>query len=154
MSQSALHEISDSQTNTRSQHAMGPPSISGIKRGPHGMGMTDPQDHALDSSCSQATNKAGQPEAKARKTLADKAVEYPNATSKSGIVAPTPARNMVRGTSLKDIQSVSHGFFDVDFYAHTGPERGTTTTEFHLQSLLAIWDIRIIPYADNCRDSS
>ncbi|KAK7999001.1 kinesin-domain-containing protein [Apiospora marii] len=74
-----LHEISESQSNTR----MGPSAnaTSGVKRG-----LPPP---------------VMQPEPK-RKTLVEKASEFPGG-HRSQIAAPTPARSFVKGTALKDI---------------------------------------------------
>ncbi|KAK8137251.1 hypothetical protein PG984_005191 [Apiospora sp. TS-2023a] len=80
-----LHEISESQSNTR----MGPSAnaTSGVKRG-----LPPP---------------VMQPEPK-RKTLAEKASEFPG-SHRSQIAAPTPARSFVKGTALKDIPASRPG---------------------------------------------
>ncbi|KAK9780350.1 putative Kinesin motor domain-containing protein [Seiridium cardinale] len=105
-SHQALHEITESQTNTRSQYAMGPPSLSGIKRGAQGL--------------------VTQPDPK-RKTLAERGgTEFPQATSRSGLVAPTPARNL-RGTSLRDMQSARPGTRSVASYS-SNTSRNTSNT--------------------------
>ncbi|KAH8652207.1 P-loop containing nucleoside triphosphate hydrolase protein [Xylariales sp. PMI_506] len=87
-----LHEITDSQTNTRSQYAMVPPSsLGGLKRGLPTAG----------ASTSGPAPPRAQPEPK-RKTLAERSgTEFPNARSQ--IVAPAPARGLIRGTSMREI---------------------------------------------------
>ncbi|KAM0817848.1 putative Kinesin motor domain-containing protein [Seiridium cardinale] len=124
-SHQALHEITESQTNTRSQYAMGPPSLSGIKRGAQGL--------------------VTQPDPK-RKTLAERGgTEFPQATSRSGLVAPTPARNL-RGTSLRDMQSVSHGFFIYDIDP-VGTNQVIMTRRIRLETKPSTqWDLKIMPY--------
>ncbi|KAH8205136.1 hypothetical protein TruAng_000701 [Truncatella angustata] len=104
-SQPALHEITESQSNTRSQYAMGPP----MKRGPHGLAQPEPK----------------------RKTLADKAgSEFPNATSRSGLVAPTPVRTAaVKGTSIKDMHSARPGTRSVASY-NSSATRNTTNSSY------------------------
>lgn len=100
---------------------MAPPSVSGMKRGPHGTGtMTPPQPRSpCGRTHSRNVNVAGQPDPKTRRTLAEKAgTEFPNASTKSTMVAPTPSRNMIRGTSLKDMLSVSNNNTVVGLYAH------------------------------------
>lgn len=117
-----LHEITDSQNNTRAHiSAMVPPSaISGIKRGPQGVGtIAPPSTICAHLVCLQETNAVAQPDPK-RKTLAEKAgSEFPNAP-KSNLAAPAPARNMLKGASLKDIQAVSRDFFCTPSYRLTG----------------------------------
>ncbi|ETS76912.1 hypothetical protein PFICI_10786 [Pestalotiopsis fici W106-1] len=106
MSHHGLHEITDSQTNTRSQSAMAPPSLTGIKRGLQGAGTVDTLQHLVfPATCLPQANTVSQPEPK-RKTLSEKAAtEFPQASAKSGLVAPTPVRSTIKGTSLRDMQS-------------------------------------------------
>ncbi|KAI1864992.1 uncharacterized protein JN550_008538 [Neoarthrinium moseri] len=104
-----LHEISESQTNTRAQYSAAPPSaMNAMKRALPGPGAPDPHypPRVPGSPYSRAMNAAGQPDPK-RKTLADRAGEFPAGSTRSGLVAPTPVRGMVKGTSLKDMQLVS-----------------------------------------------
>ncbi|KAI0124054.1 P-loop containing nucleoside triphosphate hydrolase protein [Xylariales sp. AK1849] len=99
-----LHEISDSQSNTRAQpSAMAPPPPKGLKRGPQSLGTTNTQDDVFGSAYSHKMIAVAQPEPK-RMTMAERAgTEFPG--SKSGIVAPTASRNMMKGTSLRDMTS-------------------------------------------------
>ncbi|KAF3023111.1 kinesin-like nuclear fusion protein [Neopestalotiopsis sp. 37M] len=109
MSHHGLHEITESQTNTRSQSAMAPPSLTGIKRG-------------LQPPVSQSEPK--------RKTLAEKAAtEFPQATTKSGLVAPTPVRSTIKGTSLRDMQSTRPVTRSVASY-NSNTSRNTSTSSY------------------------
>ncbi|KAI1860499.1 hypothetical protein JX265_009898 [Neoarthrinium moseri] len=110
-----LHEISESQTNTRAQYSAAPPSaMNAMKRALPGPGAPDPHypPRVPGSPYSRAMNAAGQPDPK-RKTLADRAGEFPAGSTRSGLVAPTPVRGMVKGTSLKDMQLVSRNSLHV-----------------------------------------
>ncbi|KAK8045823.1 kinesin family member C1 [Apiospora saccharicola] len=110
-----LHEISESQSNTR----MGPSAnaTSGVKRGlpPPGTDPTPPADGFSPGRLSAYRSRlltsiafaVMQPEPK-RKTLAEKASEFPG-SHRSQIAAPTPARSFVKGTALKDIAPDNHG---------------------------------------------
>ncbi|KAK8063002.1 P-loop containing nucleoside triphosphate hydrolase protein [Apiospora hydei] len=111
-----LHEISESQSNTR----MGPSAnaTSGVKRGLPPPG-TDPTPSASSSASGDGFSPGRlsayrsrlltsiafavmQPEPK-RKTLVEKASEFPGG-ARSQIAAPTPARSFVKGSALKDIE--------------------------------------------------
>ncbi|KAK8079333.1 P-loop containing nucleoside triphosphate hydrolase protein, partial [Apiospora phragmitis] len=107
-----LHEISESQNNTR----MGSSSnvTSGVKRGlpPPGTDSTPAADGFSPGRLSAYRSRlltsiafaVMQPEPK-RKTLVEKASEFPGA-GRSQIAAPTPARSFVKGSALKDIVSL------------------------------------------------
>ncbi|KAK6836146.1 P-loop containing nucleoside triphosphate hydrolase protein [Apiospora arundinis] len=109
-----LQEISESQSNTR-MGAAPAMATSGTKRGlpPPGTDQNQTQSQStegfsparLSAYRSRLLTSIAfavmQPEPK-RKTLAEKASEFPGAT-RSQIAAPTPARSFIKGSALKDI---------------------------------------------------
>jgi hypothetical protein len=82
-----------------------PPPMHGLKRAAPVPG-ANPHSNDFRGAYSQDINAVAEPEPK-RKTMVERAGEFPG--SKSNLVAPAPARSMVKGLSLKDM--VSDNFF-------------------------------------------